>query len=80
MAGQRTPITMARWMADYYCCSLEAAIRSVLPQVIRKSEMTHQQRQVVRLCRVPTGEEKAALEKRAPLQAAALRALALASG
>jgi primosomal protein N' (replication factor Y) len=68
-------LQLARWMAEYYCCSLEAAIRSVLPQVIRKSEMTHQQRQVVRLCRLPSVEEWAALEKRAPLQAAALRAL-----
>ena len=24
-------LALARWMAEYYCCSVEAAIRSVLP-------------------------------------------------
>ncbi len=68
-------LKLAAWMADYYCCPLEAAIRSVLPQVIRKSEMTHQERQVVRLIQVPSEEGRLALQSRAPLQAAALAAL-----
>ncbi len=68
-------LQLAVWMADYYCCPLETALRSVLPQVIRKSEMTHQQRQMVRLVRMPDADVLATLEKRAPLQAAALRAL-----
>ncbi len=74
-----TLLRLAVWMADYYCCPLEASLRSVLPQVIRKSEMTHQQRQMVRLVRMPDPEVMAALEKRAPLQAAALRALEAAA-
>src|SRR5688572_11297108 len=32
-------IRLAEWMADYYCCPLEAAIRTVLPTVIRKAEV-----------------------------------------
>ena len=71
-------LKLAAWMADYYCCPLELAMRAVLPQVIRKSEMTHQQRQRVRLVQMPEVEALAALEKKAPLQAAALRALAQA--
>jgi primosomal protein N' (replication factor Y) len=63
------------WMAEYYCCPLETALKSVLPQVIRKSEMTHQQRQIVKLLRMPEPETLAALERRAPLQWAALKAL-----
>ena len=68
-------LKLAGWMADYYCCPLEAAIRSVLPQVIRKSEMTHMERQVVCLLKLPSEEERLALKSRAPLQAAALLAL-----
>ncbi|MEI6714121.1 MAG: primosomal protein N' [Verrucomicrobiota bacterium] len=66
---------LASWMADYYCCPLDAALRSVLPQVIRKSEMRHQERQVVRLLKLPDAEELVALGKRAPLQLAALKVL-----
>jgi primosomal protein N' (replication factor Y) (superfamily II helicase) len=28
-------LQLARWMADYYCCPLDAAVRCTLPQVIR---------------------------------------------
>jgi len=28
-------LQLARWMADYYCCPLDAAVRCALPQVIR---------------------------------------------
>ncbi|MCX8512116.1 MAG: primosomal protein N' [Chthoniobacteraceae bacterium] len=68
-------LELAVWMADYYACPLENALRAVLPQVIRKLEMTHQERQAVRLVEMPADEILASLEKRAPLQLAALRAL-----
>src|SRR5690349_5642996 len=32
-------IELARWMANYYCCPIEAVMRSLLPQVIRKAEV-----------------------------------------
>src|SRR5579864_6327685 len=28
-------LQLTRWMADYYCCPLDAAVRCALPQVIR---------------------------------------------
>jgi primosomal protein N' (replication factor Y) (superfamily II helicase) len=31
-------LTLARWMAGYYCCSLDCALRSVLPEAVRKEE------------------------------------------
>ncbi|MBA2270238.1 MAG: primosomal protein N', partial [Chthoniobacterales bacterium] len=32
-------LELARWMAAYYCCSIETVMRSLLPQVIRKAEV-----------------------------------------
>ncbi len=66
---------MAAWMADYYCCPLEVALRAVMPQVIRKADMGHLQRQRVRLAREMEAGELEALKKKAPLQAAALELL-----
>jgi primosomal protein N' (replication factor Y) len=31
-------LELARWMAGYYCCSVEAALKSVLPEAVRKEE------------------------------------------
>jgi primosomal protein N' (replication factor Y) (superfamily II helicase) len=33
-------IELARWMANYYCCPIETVMRSLLPQVIRKAEVS----------------------------------------
>src|SRR5215203_361682 len=44
-------LRLATWLADYYCCSLEAAMRAVLPNVIRKGELRHKQRLTARLAR-----------------------------
>ncbi len=71
-------LRLGAWMADYYCCSLEAAMKSVLPNVIRKAEVGHQTRLFARLAREVTSEELTALKKKAPLQAAALEFLATA--
>ncbi len=32
-------LELARWMAAYYCCSIETVMRSLLPQVIRRAEV-----------------------------------------
>ncbi len=71
-------LKLGAWMADYYCCSLEAAMKAVLPNVIRKAEVGHQTRLFARLAREIGAEESAALEKKAPLQSAALAYLAAA--
>jgi primosomal protein N' (replication factor Y) len=59
-------------MADYYCCPLEAAMRSVLPNVIRKAEVGHKRQLFARLAREVGTEEIEALRARAPLQAGVL--------
>lgn len=68
-------LEIARWMAEYYCCPLEAAMACVLPQVIRGGEVTTRKRNTARVVREVSVEEFAALEKKAPRQADALRAL-----
>ena len=65
-------LRLGAWMADYYCCSLEAAMKSVLPNVIRKAEVGHQMRLFARLAREVSADEIEALKKKAPLQAAAV--------
>ena len=69
-------LRLATWLADYYCCSLEAAMRSVLPNVIRKGELRHKQRMVARLARAMSAEEIETLKKRAPVQGEIIEFLA----
>lgn len=73
-------LKLASWIADYYCCPLEAAMRGVLPNVIRKAELGHKQRQVARLAREVPAEELETLKKRAPLQAEIVEFLLEAAG
>src|SRR5947207_4297874 len=40
-------LVLAHWMAAYYCCPLEAVMRSLLPQVIRRAEVGGQKQLVV---------------------------------
>jgi len=35
---------LAHWIAEYYCCPVELALRTALPVVIRKAEMGHRER------------------------------------
>ena len=68
-------LELARWMADYYCCPVETAICSVLPVAVRDGRVSEKRRNTVRVAREVTEEEITALEKRAPRQADALRAV-----
>ena len=70
---------LGRWMADYYCCPVETAMRSVLPQVIRAAEVEHKTQLFARLLRRPDETQAAKLSRQAPRQAEVLAALA-ASG
>lgn len=65
-------IRLGEWIADYYCCSSEAALRAVLPQVIRKAALGHKTRLMVRLIKMPDASELEQLRRKAPLQAGAL--------
>jgi primosomal protein N' (replication factor Y) len=51
--GQQTLLTpkvlqLARWLAEYYCCSLEIALKSVLPDSVRREKKGWRERLVVR--------------------------------
>jgi len=66
-------IKLGHWIADYYCCPLEAAMRTILPQVIRQADVQHRRLQFAALSGEPFALETIA--KRAPNQAAVLEAL-----
>ena len=42
-------LELARWMADYYCCAPETALKSVLPDAIRKEQEGWRERLYVRV-------------------------------
>src|SRR3954451_2637517 len=44
-------IELARWMSAYYCCPIEAVMRSLLPQVIRRAEVSWKKQLFVSLAR-----------------------------
>src|SRR6202048_3290080 len=66
-------LALARWMAEYYCCSVEAAIRSVLPQVIRKAELGFKQERIVSVNNEISEEELQRFRAKAPRQAHVLQ-------
>ncbi len=74
---QITPVLLrlAAWMADYYACDQQEALRSVLPRVIREGEVGPLERRRLRLTRMPGGEELEAIRRKAPRQAAVLQVL-----
>jgi primosomal protein N' (replication factor Y) len=66
-------LQLARWMAEYYCCPIETAIRSVLPQVIRKAQLGFKRERIVSLQHQIHESELVTLAKKAPRQADVLR-------
>src|SRR6266545_8043829 len=51
--GQQSQVTpkvlaLARWIADYYCCPVEIALKSVLPDAVRKEKEGWRERLFVR--------------------------------
>jgi primosomal protein N' (replication factor Y) len=55
-------LKLARWIADYYCCAPEIALKSVLPEAVRKEESGWRERLFVRA--LPVGGEFPRLPKR----------------
>lgn len=55
-------LQLARWMADYYCCAPEIALKSVLPEAVRREQAGWHERLYVRL--LPTTGELPKLTKR----------------
>lgn len=65
--GAQTLVTpkvlkLARWIADYYCCAPEIALKSVLPEVVRKEQSGWRERLFVRA--LPLAGELPKLPKR----------------
>ncbi len=65
--GAQTLVTpkvlkLARWIADYYCCAPEIALKSVLPEVVRKEQSGWRERLFVRA--LPVAGELPKLPKR----------------
>jgi len=65
--GAQTLVTpkvlkLARWIADYYCCAPEIALKSVLPEVVRKEKSGWRERLFVRA--LPVSGELPKLPKR----------------
>jgi primosomal protein N' (replication factor Y) len=69
-------IELARWMSAYYCCPIEAVMRSLLPQVIRRAEVTWKKQLFVSAAKEIVAEEIDKLRRRAPRQAELLEAVA----
>ncbi len=55
-------LELARWIAEYYCCAPETALKSVLPDAVRKEQEGWRERLHVRL--LPGREGVEALTKR----------------
>ena len=55
-------LDLARWIANYYCCPLEIALKSVLPDAVRQEEPSWRQRLFVRT--LPVRSEPPKLTKR----------------
>ena len=65
--GQQSQVTpkvlqLARWIGDYYCCPVEIALKSVLPDAVRKEDSGWRERLFVRV--VPRIGELPKLTKR----------------
>ena len=74
-------ITLAQWIADYYCCPRELAVRAMLPAVVRKGTMkAKQQAFVVLKPEQHLGEIVPKLEKKAKKQAALVQTLVRHAG
>jgi primosomal protein N' (replication factor Y) (superfamily II helicase) len=69
-------IELARWMSAYYCCPIEAVMRSLLPQVIRRAQVTWKKQLFVSAAKEIAPEEIDKLRRRAPRQAELLEAVA----
>ncbi|HJT81403.1 MAG TPA: primosomal protein N' [Chthoniobacterales bacterium] len=63
-----TLLELAKWMSAYYCCPIETVIRSLLPQVVRKAQVTWKKQLFVHPIRPISEEELDPLRKRAPRQ------------
>ena len=79
---QMTPVLMklAKWMADYYGCDEQDALRCILPRAVRETGHAPLKRKFAFLAREIGADEIASLRAKAPRQAAVLDYLQQAGG
>lgn len=69
-------LALARWMADYYCCPVEQAVRTVLPSAVRKPGARFKEQLFAELTEAAADPlVLAALQKKAASQARVIEAL-----
>ena len=68
-------LELARWIGTYYCCPVEAVMRSVLPQVIRRAEVSWKKQLFVQPAHNLDRSKIETLRRRAPRQAELLEAI-----
>ncbi len=68
-------LELGKWMGAYYCCPIEAVIRSLLPQVVRRAEVGWKKQLFVQPLPHLDPEEIEKLRRRAPRQAELLQAV-----
>jgi primosomal protein N' (replication factor Y) len=69
-------LELANWIGTYYCCPIETVMRSMLPQVIRKAEVSFKRQLFVLPGPKIDNNELDKLRKRAPRQTELLEAIA----
>jgi primosomal protein N' (replication factor Y) (superfamily II helicase) len=69
-------LELGKWMSAYYCCPIEAVIRSLLPQVVRHAKVGWKKQLFVQPGTKIEVEELEKLRRRAPRQAELLAAVA----
>jgi len=65
-----TPVLLktGRWIADYYGCSLESVVRSLVPESVRSEDNSAKTRRIAVLDKEPSSEVLQKLAKKAPRQ------------
>ena len=73
-------IRLADWMAGYYCCTQEQAVKAMIPGVVRKGTAKHKKEKIISFCSgLDVVEALEQVEKRAPRQAEVIKALVKSS-
>ena len=69
-------VRLGEWMARYYCCAVEQAIRALLPAVVRGGKVKAKKQKTVSLSKnIDLSTLLERLEKKAPRQASAIKYL-----
>jgi primosomal protein N' (replication factor Y) len=77
-----TPVLLetGRWIANYYGCSIESVVRSLLPEAVRTEENSAKTRRIAVIASEPDAAALEKIAKRAPRQHAILSLLMHAEG